>query len=315
MNIQEAITTFHATKNGIYRHEIDNFTHYITEVKRRSLDEVFSGIRTEYIIESLEYVINDAPYSTYSMANKYKSAISEFFNFLIGKEIIQNTDFYNELVAKPLNPISYNLRMNTHIVNHNRLKEAKTVDALSDVEAIKLIADCDIILEEKKDNITYLSGCLSIKVMLLTGIKFEVLSAIPFSAFSNGILDINRYKIHMPTKLNKQIADYVQFVPTKLKRTPTRLFMLSRGAPLGKKSGGSPLVRVMKELLGTTATLCLSKYGITNLINVDVNKTEISDLTAAEMKIISDCIQTKTDFEKEQYINSRLSKLDVFYKM
>ena len=318
----EAINRFVRDKNG-YEANVSNFIKYIQEEKELLLtDTVLGGIDTDDIIASIDFCIKNCGFSTKSIARKYSVAIAQLFTILIVNEDIKNKDFYEELRASSIEDKSYYSRINEYINSHSELAKSETIDTVTNDE-VDLLIDLTSLEIENTDvhntakGFERLSALLGIKVMLLTGIKYNVLRKIKREDIniSSAFLIINGLKIRLPIVLCSQL-NYL--LSLNIKNKPKYLFVNFNGTQWGEKTQDSKITYVVFKYFGKSDTTGLTKYGISNLIKAGVNDSIIKKLTSANDTIIKDCLENSVESEPlfwEKYINSKLSNVDIYYKL
>lgn len=297
---------------------MENFLDYMTIERHWTNDDtIFNGISTIDIIKSLEYNIEHVPYSSKSIARKYSVAICNFFLFAMGKGDVRNTDFYNELVAKRLTDNSYYNQINTYISDHKALSDPEQNKAFP-LENIKvLIEECNSFLEDTNNfnRINTLGACICVKLMALLGLKYSVTRHIKFTDFDGDCIWIKGFRIYLPIMLKRQLVVYKKMVIQHLGHEPQMLFVKNNGESWGDNTTSSPLAYVIKRVLGSTSTMSISKFGIINLMDADISDSVITELTDAKKDILSDCVNQRDTFQNEKYINSRISKINLYYEL
>lgn len=316
--IKDVIKTFNTKTNNNYKYDLDHFLDYMSKRRNWSGDDMlFNGISTIDIIDSLEYNINHVPYTSESIAKKYCVAISEFFLYAIKEGYITNTDFYNELVEKTTDVNSFYAKTNTYIESNPKLEKPSENKSFTKMEIEQLILYCNSYLENKKYTMNFneRGSCICIKLMILLGLKYNVACKIGFNDFDGNVLFLNEYKIHLPNMLKKQLIDYQKDVKEKFNPIPEYMFIRNDGKSWGNKTRGGALSYTIEKVLGYHSTTGISKFGISNLLDVGISDNAIMRITGAKQKYLQDCINEKTDINKEKYLNSRLSKIDYFYTL
>lgn len=301
-----------------YRPELENFFDYMTNERHWTCDDtIFNGIETIDIIRSLEYNIQHVPYTSKSIARKYSVAICNFFLYAMGKGDLRNTDFYNELVAKRLADNSYYNQINTYISDHKALNDPEKNKAFS-LENIKvIIEECNSFLEDVNNcnKINTLGACISIKLMALLGLKYSAVRCIEFADFDGDSILIKGFRIYLPILLKRQLVVYKKNVIRFLGHEPEMLFVKNDGEAWGDNTTSGPLAYVIKRILGSTSTMGISKFGIINLMDADISDSVITELTDAKKDVLSDCVSQRDERQNERYINSRISKISLYYEL
>lgn len=316
VSISKAVKEFSEKTQYNYKHDLDNFFDYMRIIKSwTNNDKIFNAVDTDCIVDSIKFNIKNASYNSKSIARHYSVAISEFFLFAIKEGYIKNTDFYNELVGKRLDNKSYYNRVNLYISEEKRLREKESNKVFSKEHIDLLIDECNYYFKNKKNyvNLNELGACICIKLMILIGIKYTVARKLKYDDFYAGCLYIKDYKIHLPLTLKEQINIYKFSVEKILNKKPYMMFIDNNGESWGKNTG--TVAYQVSKILGTTSTTGISKFGISNLLEADISDSVIAEITNAGKDFIKDCIDQKNELNKELYINSRISKIDYFYKL
>ncbi len=272
MNIEivQAINNF-VRKNSGYEANVNNFARFILEEKKLLLtDTVLGGIDTDDIISSIDFCIDNCGFNSKSIARKYSVAIAQLFTTLIVNKEIKNRDFYEELRASSLEDKSYYARINEYINSHSKLSEIETINTITDDDVELLIELTNLEtsntpIHDTAKGFERLSALLGIKVILLTGVKYNVLRRITRTDIDVGsnTMTINGFKIRLPITLCNQL-DY--FLSLSRKVNSNYLFVNFEGAQWDKNTSDSEIPNVILKYFGKTDTTGLTKYGISNLI-------------------------------------------------
>ncbi len=325
MDISKAMEAFVIQNEG-YTYDLNNFKKYIQEGKGLPLeDTVFGGIDTDDIIDSIKYNIINSDYRSKSIARKYSVAVAQFFIFAITNNLFKNKDIYEEILAPKIDDKSYYGKINTFISNNRDLNEKETINTFTEDEVKELIDNCDKFIQRKekhnkKRGFEKVSPAICIKLMLLTGIKYNVAREIKLKDLDvlSNVIIINQFKIRLPIVLSNQLRYFKELQEKVTKKTPEYLFTDFKGNQWGRNTSSSKIPLIIKQCFGRNDTTGITKYGIGNLINAGVNDSVIKKLTNAEEDIIKSCItfNENENIEKwDKYINSRISKIDIYYEL
>ncbi len=326
MDIASVIEMFISENDG-YKYNLNNFVSYINDYKKLPLEgTVLGGITTKDIIESLEYNINRDQFKSVSIAQKYSVAVAQFFVYAIVKGHIKNKDLLEEISAPKIDEKSYYSRINIFISKNRKLNEKEPITVFSSEVIGDLVEDCDSFIERKsihknKKGFEKLVAALSIKIILLTGIKYGVARKIKLEDINicTNVVKVNGFNIRLPLKLSTQLQYYMK-VREELSLIDSKgyLFVTYNGEAWGEKTSSSKVPNVLAQWTGRTDTTGLTKYGINNLIKAGVNDSVITKLTGAEDTLLRSCIRLDEDGEGEKwdkYINSRITNIDFYYTL
>lgn len=315
MSIHSLLESFQQSNDRIYTAEIDHILEFMyVYYEQRVENGLFLGeVRTKEILLSLISIVDNGLYNKKEMARKYRSAISSLFKYLVRNKFVNNPYLYHELTTSSLFSDSYNYQVNTYISENKNLIESEPNRIFKQYEIDTLIEECNLLFNiyESDINLVHyseLAACISIKLMILTGAKYEALYGLQYSSYENKAITINGYKIHLPIGLSSQIELYLEALLREKSRIPAALFYKRSGQPWGKKTCEGPISYTISKMLGTTSTSGAYQYGISKLIEVDTSETEITHMTCAKHKVVSNCVVKRDFTEKENYINIHIEK-------
>ena len=80
-----------------YTAELKNFKSYLLADNPVINNKILGGIRTEHIIESIEYNIEHNAYNSKSIASKYAIGIAQFFRFATSNGWFTNDNLIQEI--------------------------------------------------------------------------------------------------------------------------------------------------------------------------------------------------------------------------
>jgi integrase len=255
MNISEIIELFISENDG-YKYDLNNFISYIRDYKKLPLeDTVFGGITTKDIIQSIEYNIDREQFKSVSITQKYSVAVAQFFVYAIVKGYIKNKDLYEEISAPKIDEKSYYSRINTFISKNRKLNEREPIAVFSSEVINNLIVDCDSFIErtdlhKNKKGFEKLVAALSIKMILLTGIKYGVARKIKLNDINiyTNVVKINGFNIRLPLKLSTQLQYYMK-IREELHHPGSEnyLFVSYDGNQWGDKTSSSKIPNILAQ--------------------------------------------------------------------
>lgn len=312
-------------KNPNYEGDIKNFYSYIVDVKKLRFEKtILGGIRTDDIIESIEHYISIGQYSTESIAFKYSAAIVSYFEHCISRGYFKNNDFKSEISVSRLDKESYYGKINEFIKGCSSLREKESIIACDSVEIDILVDEIDVFFEklekhfDKFDRET-MSAMLGIKLMLLTGVKYNVLISLLLNDvdLKSSLININSFSIRLPVKFRDQLESYLLIKDSYVEKSDY-LFVDHSGKRWGATTTSSKIPDVLSRCIGRTDTTGLVKFGLTNLLKGGMGIKDIEKLTTAKGELLRDCIPFSEEFEmrmKDKYVNMCLASMDIYYRL
>lgn len=123
---------------------IESFKEYLVKINMNESSNIqiyFQGITSNALIKSLDYYIVTNNIKSYGAANKYVSAIKEYFLFLVQNEILKNDELMSEFAFKSNNPKSYRFKANNLLESHTNILSNEVIDTFDDAK--DLIAYCE----------------------------------------------------------------------------------------------------------------------------------------------------------------------------
>lgn len=284
---------------------------------------ILGGIRTEDIIKSIDHNIEFNQYASKSIALKYVSAIAQFFRFAEAEHWFQNDNLKDDINA-PLrfDDQSYRAKVTDYILKNGKLKIKESKDVLTKEEAIRLLTNIDEYLSPENFSheavsIERAAAMLAMKLMLFTGIKYNVAKDLLLTAVDvpTNSITINGFYLRMPIKFCLQVQEYLRM---RNSFNCPYLFVDNSGNPWSKTTTTSKIPEIHKRFLGRTDTTGLTKYGISELLDVGTGISEIERLTSARANLIRGCMSNTGETEQEKdnrYINRQLCKMDIYYRI
>lgn len=313
-----------------YGNDISNFLYYMENIKKLTLpmhqDVLVNSMRTEHIIESLEYYVEINQIKKQEPARKYFVSIGQLFEFVLSNSEYKNSDLKQELGNPATRVNSYSRKTNDFIDKCKKLSPKETQSPLTDEEVNIFIEWCDKQLKkdfernEKLDSTRYkrMSACLCIKLMILTGITYREARKLSFLDLDidKSTVTINDFIIRLPKGLSCQFRKF-HIIRTNYNGLKDSVFLFNTidGKQWGEATSPSGIPGFMKTALNKTTIMSITKYGITQLINSGINDSIIMGLTGASREIMNDCIGSMTTINKEREINSKIVNTDKYYKL
>jgi len=308
---------------GEYIAELKNFKSYLLEDSPNISTKLLGGVRTEHIIDSIDYNIKHNGYGSKSIASKYAIGIAQFYRHANQNNWFTNDDLLKKINAYKLDETSYYAQISNYIKNNTKLKTKQSKDTCSDQEVNEVITNIDYYFNIIEDisELSYprLCSMLAIKLMLLTGAKYNVVRNLKFADLDTSLntLVINNFKIRLPVKLSLQFQIFRK-LRSHINLSSEFLFTTQTGDQWGRTTSNAGITDILSIFIMRIDTTGITKYGISNLLKAGIGIKEIEQLTGAKKDLIHGCISV--DFESESdklnnYINMRLATIDAFYKI
>ena len=124
---------------GTYIAELKNFKSYLQSDSSVISTKLLGGIRTEHIIESIEYNIANNGYTSKSIASKYAIAIAQFYRYANQQNWFTNNDLLNHINMYRLDEDSYYYQIGNYIRNNLKLSSKEPKVACNNNEINDLI--------------------------------------------------------------------------------------------------------------------------------------------------------------------------------
>lgn len=320
MNFDEMINEY-----GTYIPELKNFKSYLLSDSTNINTKLLGGIRTEHIMESIDYNIRHNGYTSKSIASKYAIAIAQFYRYATQQNWFTNHDFLNHINMYRLDEDSYYYKIGNYIKKNPKLTKKTTIPTCTQDEVNTLISTIDKYFEKYKNSIENMSfpkvcGMLAIKIILLTGAKYSVIPALRYQDLNIELntLKIKKYTLRLPVKLSSQFHIYSKLRAIALTNPSEYLFCTQNGDPWRGTSPNSNIVDFLSVVILRQDTTGISKYGISNLLKAGIGITEIEKLTDAKTAIIRGCMTNEVISEDDlinKHLNMCIANIDCFYKL
>jgi integrase len=321
--LDEYIELFLSNKPNYANHV--NALHTFLVDTKRNIKEALQGIRTETIIESLEYYIVNRRVTSRVTAQGYSFAIKDFFQFLFHNNLLENSEFESELLLPTYNEKSYRARMNKFIAEHLTLKDPEGFEIFNQQDIEHLIKDCDDTMnsEEIRDKAIKMQkffnkfrSALIIKLILLCGMRYEVICRIKPEDLdlNHNNLVVNGIEISLTKKLNDQFACYekiVEYLMSEIGRERKSLFVEFNLDNINEQT--STTSNFLKGLTGRGDLNGLIKYRVVQLIREGVYEKALKQLTSIGDKMFSECQSHAFDQRSlQRHLNSKIRNTELF---
>lgn len=319
MTFDEMIEDFNC-----YIPELKNFKTYLLSDTPNINTKLLGGIRTEHIIDSINYHIQHNGYSSKSIASKYAIAIAQFYRYATEQNWFANNDLLSQINSYRLSESSYYYMIGNYIKSNPKLSKKEVKLPCTNSEVNDIIATIDSYFHKYNGNTEAMSfpkvsSMLAIKLMILTGAKYSTIRDLIFDdlKIDCNTIKINKYTIRLPINLSLQFRHYCILRKHTLAKPSKYLFCNQDGS-----QWSSSIYSSIADFLSVTIlrmdTTGITKYGITNLLKAGVSIVEIENLTGAKRDLIRGCMPSglEDDLEKEnRYLNMRLASSEHYYKL
>lgn len=310
---------------GTYNPELKNFKSYLLSDSTSINTKLLGGIRTEHIMESIDYNVKYNGYTSKSIASKYAIAIAQFYRYATQQNWFSNDDFLNHINMYRLDEDSYYYRIGNYIKKNPKLTGKAPKPSCTQSEVNTLITTIDEYFEKHKDSIENMSfpktcGMLAIKIMLLTGAKYSIIPNLKYYDLNTELntIKIKKYTLRLPVKLSSQFHIYNKLRNITLANPSEYLFCTQSGDPWKGTSPNSNIVDFLSVVILRQDTTGITKYGISNLLKAGIGITEIEKLTDAKTDIIRGCMTNEVISEDDlinKYLNMCIANIDCYYKL
>lgn len=314
MNFKESLEEFlvskkidHSKRSGSYEKDLKVFQKFLEskDVNDKNIKEFMKGIDVDTIAKSINFYIEKNDIKKISTVQRYISAIKEFLLFLFSENIISNDAFLRNLSLPAYKEDSFRSKLNRILVENNKLFNSISYDAFDELQIKDLLAECDLILnngfkviQKRKEMNMYISA-LIIKFIIFTGMPYREIPKLNINIYQefDRSIKINNIVIEIPEKMIGQINDYIIF--RKEKANGEQFFIDSNGVPIPFKT--AQVAYWLKVLCGRRDITGLTKYGIKNMIDANINIILIQKFSKVGNDIIQSCLEEYLE-ENEQIL-------------
>lgn len=257
------------------------FSDFITKVKDinpATIKSFFQGIRSEFLIESLDWYIKAKSVKSFGASNKFASCIKEYFVYIIDKEYIENQELIAEFGYPTYSDKSFRYKVNNYLANNESISKGDGSD-IFDLDTIKdLITDCDktmnddYILSRVETMQMYYNkfrSAIIIKLIIYTGVAYRIIPTIGINDLDvqHCSITINGLTVHLPNNLVDQFKKYLEIRASLLGRhnqQSSSLFIEFDCHNLSDKT--TNVSNFLKDLTGRGDLTGIIKYSVTNMI-------------------------------------------------
>ncbi len=312
-----------------YRKDLIVFGKFLNEEKKinsEALEYFLQGLRTDGLIESLDFYIRESDLTSIDTARRYSSCIREFFRYILHKNIIENNQLSIQLGAPSYDEKSYTYKMNTYISKDKRLKETDGFIAINEEDVKYLINECEITLSsdevfnksfESQKYYNKFRSAIILKLILLTGIRYEVLTEIKKKDLNlkHDLITINNMTMHLPMNLSEQIYKYEKINNTIDSKNTEREMLFIEYKKNSISSVTSTTASFLKGILGRGDLNGVIKYTIIEMIKKGINESIIRKFTGVGERMYNDCqeyVNKMYNIKADRYLDSKIRSMEIF---
>ncbi|TCI61823.1 hypothetical protein [Exiguobacterium sp. SH3S1] len=211
---EKTINDFILSDGIKYESHVRYFADYISNIDEQK--RVFSnGIWTDLVIESINQFIIEKGISSKARAKHYRTGLRNYFNYLLEKGVIRNSEFKLELAEGNSSKNSFLSKTNYFIENHPQLKENVSFNPYTDKDMSLLLSKCRELMDHQSKNQkkTYndMLFAMVINFVYCFGTKYSVLRNIKINDlnFKYNYLYINGIKVHLNEKILDDLEKYI----------------------------------------------------------------------------------------------------------
>lgn len=328
-NFEQSCNTFLNEKNvSGYNVCINSLKTYLKNDNMSDNEKIkiyFQGIRSDTLIDSLNFYIDSNNITSFSAANRYVSCIKEYFLFLIQNEYLRNDELMSEFAYKNDNHKSYRYRVNCFLSNKSEIVPLNGFETLEDIK--DLISNCDSTMNNKyylskalgsKMYFNKYRSALIIKLNILTGSVYRNLIKLQESDIDlkHCNLTLNGLTIHLPNTIVDQMYKYFELRQEIIKKNNVKthsLFIEFNGSPISIYT--STTGEYLMDIIGRRDINGIIKYSIINMIKKGINQSIILKFTGVGDTIYNDCqeiVNETMDLKSSSYLDSKLRSMEVF---
>ncbi|MEK3879188.1 hypothetical protein [Paenibacillus sp. FSL M7-0420] len=315
----------------IYKNKIMVFYKFLVSdkgINDKSYKSYLEAMKTEEVIESLNYYIIANKINSESVAWHYISVIKRYFLFIYDAEklIIQNANLIKSFSLSNDSKDSFTYKIKKEIFESGDLEKKDSKTELTQEEVEVLISECDQQIKELLEGDSILKypsqyndfvSCIIIKLLLFTGAKYQVIINLRLSDLNlkQQILRINGYYIRLPINLFTQLQEYVAIKKQMQSDCDNKDNFLFTRFDGEKLKGTSFISDTLVQFTGRGDTTGIIKFAIIEMIKRGINQSLIQDFTGNGSKIYDYC-QSKVNESKNlsvnRYLDSKLRSLEIY---
>jgi len=230
-----------------------------------------------------------------------------------------------EIAYEAYSEKSFRHKVNSYISKDKRLTESSDFIALSEDEIKDIIADCDdTIASEKiqkefsrsKKFFNKLRSALIIKLIIFTGIRYEVLHKLQRQALNlkYNTIHINGFTVHLPDNLRDQFYVYEKLLEG-LDKSGDREYLFVE-FDLNKISEITYITSsFLKILTGRGDLNGIIKFTIIEMIKKGINESIIKKFTGVGNDMYDACQDFVNNYsfsKANRYLDSKIRGMDIF---
>jgi len=317
---------FFEDKTNSYSNNVSTFSNFIKQkgITEENLLTYLRGIRTEDIVDSLNYYIKEKNITSKETANRYTSAIKEYLYFMLDTKVVSNLEFKNELELPTFKETSYRYKMNKAISTHVQLKDKEGFDVLTSEEVFELLTQCNNLLNSveqftkafnSKKYFNRFRSALIIKLILLTGVAYRTLVNIKKVDLDilHGVIIINEFEIRLPKSLQTNFEMYLQIV-NEINVEQNELFIEFDGRVMSEQTG--VLFTFLNSFIRRGDLNGIIKYSVIKMIEIGISETLIKKVTGIEETILKDCHARAYDERKStRHFDSKIRSMEIYDRL
>lgn len=304
-----------------YGKKLEIFYNYLNEEKNIADDNytrVINQIDIEDVIDSIKYYKVNCAIKYRSTIDNYLSVLHVFFSYMLEKHGIRNEYFEENSKEKEL-------RSRCEEYTNQNFKEKEPSEEIDESKVIKLINQCDTTISEGEDTdiqtlcvengifTSYVSALIT-KLVLFIALKNQRVVEMKLSDYDDELneVKIDKYRIHLPDRLAKQMKKYKDIRSRLLLDKPNRdlLFITVRGGKLSYASAFS----ILKDVQGDKKSTSIAKYSIIKMFRNGMPLTLVKQITGYQDEVCDYCME-RVDEESEEFLpNKNNRQANVFLR-
>jgi hypothetical protein len=322
---------FYDSSLKTYKRKVEVFFEFLTEgysVNDNNYKEVLRGIDDKVITKSIEFYVKKYGISFKSTIDLYVSVVKSYFDFINKNMGIFNDNFDS---VKSYEDIKISIE--------KKIKELELITKeqkppIAEHTFTKILNECNKILstytfeymndnknKPKKNPVQFFTSALLIKIIMLTGMKNQVIDTIKLKDYNSELnyININNFAIHLPNDLGIQMHLYLRLrdVLVKDKSEEYQLFVKKDGTPIG--SSYDYAFKTLDNIIDNSIAESVAKYTIMQMIKKGMNISIIKLLTKFGIDSCLHCQELVNDEKtneditaQNRYIDSKIRSMDIF---
>ncbi|MFL0252930.1 site-specific integrase [Clostridium neuense] len=302
-----------------------------------------SNFTYKNIFKSLDYYIKERKIKFENTARVYISAVKEFLIYCVDNTDQKNTELMS-LFGYGSNNGGFEDKVDIKInslIKNKIIKKEKSGIEIDSKDLKKLIIQCDRVIDSfkledlntKVYNGKYIDyiGALGIKIISYTGVKVGVVTDLKLDNIMeqkeylaiHNIKKNKSFEVEIPRKLYNQIIKYRhnrnELIKCRGNKSNTDYLFIDfnlKSLKEGRKN--EPFNNLIYKIVGEnkemgSATACISKRAIIDMISAGMSLKMVEDLTGYGETVIEYCKEKVDEIKREEknpndYINNYISK-------